>query len=81
MNKGTKGIELLSKIAIALEILGDGRWHQMEELALSLDLNEYKLRELTSFLTAYNFIKVDEKKGRVKINNTFEKLSNRLINV
>ena len=81
MNKGTKGIELLSEIAVVLEILGDGRWHQMEDLVLSLDLNEYKFRELTSFLNAYNFIKVDEKKGRVKINNTFKKLSNRLINV
>ena len=71
----------MSEIAIVLEILGDGRWHQIEELALSLDLNEYKFRELTSFLTAYDFIKIDEKKGRVKINNTFKKLSNRLINV
>ncbi len=71
----------MSEIAFILEILGDGRWHQKEELALSLDLDEYKFRELTSFLNAYNFIKVDEKKGRLRINNTFKKFSNRLINV
>ena len=64
----------MSKITMALEILGDGKWHRIEELLLSLNLSEDKFRELTSFLNAYSFVKVDEKNGRVKINNDFKKL-------
>ena len=64
----------MSKITMALEILGDGKWHRIEELLLSLKLSEDKFRELTSFLNAYSFVKVDEKNGRVKINNDFKKL-------
>jgi len=59
---------------MALEILGDGRWHRIEELLLSLQLSEDKFRELSSFLNAYSFVKVDEKKRKVKINNDFKKL-------
>ena len=64
----------MSKITMALEILGDGKWHRIEELLLSLKLSEDKFRELASFLNAYSFVKVDEKNGRVKINNDFKKL-------
>ncbi len=64
----------MSKITMALEILGDGKWHRIEELLLSLNLSEDKFRELTSFLNAYSFVKVDEKNGRVKINSDFKKL-------
>jgi len=59
---------------MVLEILGDGRWHQIEELMLSLKLSDDKFRELTSFLTVYSFAKVDEKMRRIKINSDFKKL-------
>lgn len=58
----------------ALEILGDGKWHEIEEMLQSLELSEHKFRELTSFLHAYSFVKVDEKNRRVKINRDFKKL-------
>ncbi len=64
----------MAKIAMVLEILGDGRWHQIEELMLSLKLSDDKFRELTSFLTVYSFAKVDEKMRRIKINSDFKKL-------
>lgn len=64
----------VSKITMALEILGDGKWHGIEELLLNLKLSEDKFRELTSFLNAYSFAKVDEKHGRVKISSDFKKL-------
>ena len=64
----------VSKITMVLEILGDGKWHGIEELLLSLKLSEDKFRELTSFLNAYSFVKVDEKHGRVKISSEFKKL-------
>jgi DNA-binding transcriptional regulator/RsmH inhibitor MraZ len=64
----------VSKITMALEILGDGKWHGIDELLSSLKLSEDKFRELTSFLNAYSFVKVDEKHGRVKISSDFKKL-------
>ena len=64
----------MSKIMMVLEILGDGKWHGIEELLLSLKLSEDKFRELTSFLNAYSFVKVDETHGRVKISRDFKKL-------
>jgi DNA-binding IclR family transcriptional regulator len=64
----------VSKITIALEILGDGKWHGIGEMLRRLELSEPKFRELTSFLNAYSFVKVDEKNGRVKISSDFKKL-------
>jgi hypothetical protein len=64
----------VTKITMALEILGDGKWHQIEELMWSLKLSEDKFKELTSFLNVYSFVKLDEKKRRVKINSDFKKL-------
>lgn len=59
---------------MVLEILGDGKWHRIEDLLLSLNVSEHKFRELTSFLNAYSFVKVDEKNGRVRIDSDFKKL-------
>lgn len=64
----------MSKITMVLEILGDGKWHRIEDLLLSLNVSEHKFRELTSFLNAYSFVKVDEKNGRVRIDRDFKKL-------
>ena len=64
----------MSKITIVLEILGDGKWHGIDELLQSLSLSEDKFRELTSFLNAYSFVKFDDKHRRVKINSDFKKL-------
>jgi DNA-binding IclR family transcriptional regulator len=64
----------VSKIMMTLEILGDGKWHVIEELLVRLELNEHKFREITAFLNRYDFVKVDEKNRRVKINRDFRKL-------
>jgi hypothetical protein len=64
----------VSKITVALDILGDGKWHRIDELLACLRLSEDKFRELASFFNAYGFVKVDEKHGKVKINSDFKKL-------
>ena len=70
----------MSKITVALDILGDGKWHRIDELLACLRLSdlsaqsEDKFRERASFLNAYGFVKVDEKHGKVKINSDFKKL-------
>jgi len=65
---------VVSKIMLILELLGDGKWHGTEELLLRLGLNEQKLQEITAFLNKYDFVKIDDKNRKVKINKDFKKL-------
>jgi len=65
---------VVPKITMILDILSDGKWHGTEELLLRLELNEHKLEEVTTFLNNYDFVKVDRKSGKVKINKDFQKL-------
>ena len=64
----------MSKITMTLELLGDGKWHGIEELRLMLELNDHEFQEITMFLSKYDFANIDEKKRRVKINRDFRKL-------
>jgi len=65
---------LVSKITMILEMLGDGKWHGIEELQQRLELNERKVQEITTFLNNYDFVKIDKEHGKVKINRNFQKL-------
>jgi len=64
----------MSKITLVLELLDDGKWHGIEELLLRLELSEREFREVAAFLGKYDFVKVDEKNRRVKINRDFQRL-------
>jgi DNA-binding IclR family transcriptional regulator len=57
-----------------LEMLGDGKWHEIEELQLKLGLNEHKMQEITTFLNKYDFVEIDKEHRKVKINRNFQKL-------
>jgi DNA-binding IclR family transcriptional regulator len=65
---------VVSKITMILEMLGDGKWHGIKELQLRLGLNELKVQEITMFLNKYDFVKIDKKQGKVKLNRNFQKL-------
>ncbi|KON31303.1 hypothetical protein AC478_03070 [miscellaneous Crenarchaeota group-1 archaeon SG8-32-3] len=64
----------MSKIAMVLELLGDGKWHGIEESLLRLKLSEREFLEVADFLGKYGFVKVDEKNRRVRINRDFQRL-------
>jgi DNA-binding IclR family transcriptional regulator len=57
-----------------LEMLGDGKWHGIEELRLRLGLNELKVQEITMFLNRYDFVKIDKEHRKVKLDRNFQKL-------
>jgi hypothetical protein len=65
---------MVSKIMLALELLGDGKWHGTEELLLKLGLDERKFQEVTAFLGNYGFVQIDKKNRKVKINKDLQKL-------
>jgi hypothetical protein len=56
-----------------LEILSDGKWHGIEELQQRMELDEYEVREITTFLNKYDFAKIDDANKKVKINRDFQK--------
>ena len=57
-----------------LALLSDGKWHGTDELLAKLELNEHDLQEITAFLDNYDFVEMDKKNGKVKINKDFQKL-------
>jgi len=65
---------MVSKITTILELLGDGEWHGKEELLLRLEIDEQKFQEITTFLNKYDFVKIDEKNRKVKINKDLQRL-------
>jgi hypothetical protein len=74
-NTVRRGHTLLdSKITMILEILSDGKWHGIEELQQRMELDEYEVREITTFLNKYDFAKIDDANKKVKINRDFQKL-------
>jgi len=64
----------VSKIAMVLELLGDGKWHGVEELQRRLALDEREVQEIMTFLNKYDFVKIGKEHGKVKINRAFQKL-------
>jgi hypothetical protein len=62
---------LVSKIAMILEILNDGKWHEMEELQQRMELDGCKVQEIAWFLNEYDFATVDDANRKVRINRDF----------
>jgi hypothetical protein len=65
---------LAYKLQRLLEILGDGKWHEIAQIECSIDFTDTEIDEIMGFLGKYDFAKVDEAKRRVKINNDFKKI-------
>ena len=62
------------KLTRLLEILGDGEWHETDQLRQIMDLNDSEVEEIADFLRKYNFAEVDQTKKRLKINKDFKKI-------
>ncbi len=62
-----------SKIAKVLELLSDGHWHLLDEVQQKTELDKNQTRQVLVFLKKYGFINVDERKERIKLDETFLK--------
>jgi hypothetical protein len=65
---------LAYKLSRLLEILGDGKWHDTDQLTTLMELSYWELLEIMDFLGKYNFAQIDEDKKRVKIARDFKKI-------
>jgi hypothetical protein len=50
-----------------LEMLSDGKWHEIDQLEQDEDLNDYEVEKIVKFLDQYDFVEIDENKHRVRI--------------
>jgi hypothetical protein len=65
---------LAYKLTRLLEIIGDGKWHETDQLKQLMNLSDCEVEEITDFLGKYDFAQVDDAKKRVKINRYFKKI-------
>lgn len=59
----------MPKVNDILELLENGRWHDLEEIRKKIQLQDLDITSVTRFLTKYNFIKVDKKGKRAKLDS------------
>lgn len=62
-----------SKIAEILEIINDGEWHTIEEMQLKTKLTKSHIQKIVRFLKEYNFLIVDEKGNKIKLEESARK--------
>ena len=54
-------------ISIIFDMLEDGRWHSLTEIAGRSGLHKFKLEIAINFLAEYDFIKLDKTNQKVKL--------------
>ncbi len=62
------------KLTRLLEIIGDGKWHETDQLQQFIDLNDCEMQGITDFLGKYDFAEVDDHNKRVRINKDFKRI-------
>jgi len=65
---------LSSKLQGILELLGDGRFHELNELQKETELSEKQTREIVAFLTEYGFVETNNGNEKVRISKAARKL-------
>jgi len=54
-------------------MLGDGQWHLLEEIQRKSKIDKNTIRKIVKFLREYDFIVVDEKSQRIKLEETVQR--------
>jgi len=55
-----------------LEILNNGDWHRVTEVAEKTGTQESKIKLISSFLSAYDFLEYDKKTKRIKLSTEMQ---------
>ena len=64
----------MSAIDDVVDLLKDGEWHNLKDLAKNLKLNQEKLQQIIRFLKNLDLIKIDEKQEKALINLDLKQL-------
>lgn len=57
----------MSPIDQTVELLRNGEWHEIEEIANRTKLYEFKLELMINFLVEYNFIELDAEEEKIRL--------------
>jgi DNA-binding IclR family transcriptional regulator len=64
----------MSAVDDVVELLRDGEWHNLQDLAKNLKLNQQELHEIIQFLQNLDLIRIDEKQQKAQINIELKRL-------
>jgi len=64
----------MSTIDDVVELLRDGEWRNLQDLAKDLKLAPEKLQQIIQFLEGLELIKLDEKQQKAQINTDLKQL-------
>ena len=62
----------MPKVEDVLRLLENGKWHDLKEIEEKTQLNDLKVKSVTKFLAQYNFIKLDDKEQKVKLDPSMQ---------
>ena len=54
------------------EILHNGNWHRLTEVAEKIGTRESKIELISSFLSAYDFLEYDKKTKKIKLSTELQ---------
>ena len=54
-------------VNVIFDLLEDGKWHSLTEIADKSGLHEFKLEMITGFLTEYDFIKLGKANRKARL--------------
>ena len=57
----------MEMVNVIFDVLEDGKWHSLTEIADKSGLHEFKLEIVTSFLAEYDFIKLDKTNRKARL--------------
>jgi len=60
----------LPKVDSILELLENGGWHDLKEIETKVQLQALDIANVTKFLAKYNFIKLDKKGKKAKLDSS-----------
>ena len=60
----------MSAIDEILELLEDGKWHDIKEITKKSNLQEFKVEMICGFLSEYAFIDFDKEQQKTKLTTT-----------
>ena len=63
----------MSEINLILNILSDGKMHDIEELKLKSRINDFEITQILEFLNIFDFIEIVDYK-KVKTKKIFKKI-------
>ncbi len=64
----------MRKVAMIVDMLGDGKWHSVAEFIDKLDLAVFEVVSRLEFLNEFELAKFDVDRERVRIDSDFKRL-------